>query len=149
MRLTLRNLLIVLFTVGMPICSASIGWAHDTATITVQGIRLVRIPAGEFRMGGDANDPLARPYELPQHAQKIASPFFMGETEVTQWELSISCCCYRLCHQTNLCLACSLLVGCCLGEAVEASGLLPKNGSLCYESLNGRNGRGDSDDEEA
>lgn len=34
-------------------------------------------------MGGDEDDPLARPNELPRHSAKVPAPFFMSETEIT------------------------------------------------------------------
>ena len=54
------------------------------------GMKLVRIPAGEFQMGLGAKPPTTRKEwderdadEAPVHTVKIARPFLMGATEVT------------------------------------------------------------------
>ena len=73
---------------------ASLGGGPLTAggpgTSTVGGIRLVknavgmtfvRVPAGTFRMGDDTS---GRPYEGPVHTVKIARPFYVSVTPVTQ-----------------------------------------------------------------
>jgi formylglycine-generating enzyme required for sulfatase activity len=44
------------------------------------GMELVRIPAGEFMMGSDAD----RPDEKPLHQVTISKPFYLGKYEVTQ-----------------------------------------------------------------
>lgn len=49
-----------------------------------QGLRLVLIPAGRFRMGSPADDTEARPDELPQIEVDIPAPFELGQTEVTR-----------------------------------------------------------------
>jgi serine/threonine protein kinase/formylglycine-generating enzyme required for sulfatase activity len=48
------------------------------------GMKLVLIPAGEFLMGAPDSDNYARPSEKPQHLERIAQPFYLGTTEVTQ-----------------------------------------------------------------
>jgi formylglycine-generating enzyme required for sulfatase activity len=50
------------------------------------GLKLVRIPAGEFLMGSAATDPGAREDEQPQHRVRITRPFYLGVYEVTQAE---------------------------------------------------------------
>ena len=50
------------------------------------GLKLVRIPAGEFLMGSDKSDPGARADELPQHRVRISRSFYLGVYEVTQAE---------------------------------------------------------------
>lgn len=47
------------------------------------GIKLVRLPAGEFLMGASESDGEARPDEKPQHRVRIEHPFEMGMHEVT------------------------------------------------------------------
>lgn len=48
------------------------------------GIKLVRIPAGEFLMGSAETDDGARDDETPQHRVKISRSFYMGVYEVSQ-----------------------------------------------------------------
>jgi formylglycine-generating enzyme required for sulfatase activity len=48
------------------------------------GMTLVRIPAGEFRMGSAASDRQAQEQEKPQHRVQIPKPFYLGAHEVTQ-----------------------------------------------------------------
>jgi formylglycine-generating enzyme required for sulfatase activity len=43
---------------------------------------MVRVPAGEFRMGSD--DPTTPAVERPEHLVKISQAFFLGRYEVTQ-----------------------------------------------------------------
>jgi formylglycine-generating enzyme required for sulfatase activity len=50
------------------------------------GMKLTRIPAGEFLMGSAESDPGAREDEKPQHRVQISKPFYMGVHEVTQAE---------------------------------------------------------------
>ncbi len=50
------------------------------------GMKLVRIPAGEFLMGSANSDPGAREDERPRHRVRISKPFYMGLYEVTQAE---------------------------------------------------------------
>ena len=52
------------------------------------GMKLVRIPAGEFQMGSPDSDPGAREDEKPQHLVRITQPFYMGTFEVTQAEFA-------------------------------------------------------------
>jgi formylglycine-generating enzyme required for sulfatase activity len=51
-------------------------------TQTVQGIELVRIPAGTFMMGLPDGDSYSN--ESPQHQVTISNDFYMGKYEVTQ-----------------------------------------------------------------
>ncbi len=48
------------------------------------GMKLVLIPAGESLMGSPNSDRDADDDEHPQHRVKIAKPFYLGATEVTQ-----------------------------------------------------------------
>ena len=49
------------------------------------GMKLVLIPDGEFLMGSDkADDPDAADDEQPRHPVRIARPFYLAQTEVTQ-----------------------------------------------------------------
>lgn len=48
------------------------------------GMRLIRIPAGEFQMGSADADPGSRDDEKPRHRVRISRPFYMGVYEVTQ-----------------------------------------------------------------
>jgi formylglycine-generating enzyme required for sulfatase activity/outer membrane protein assembly factor BamB len=50
------------------------------------GMKLVRIPAGEFLMGSRRDGKNARADEKPQHRVHITKPFFIGMYEVTQQE---------------------------------------------------------------
>ena len=50
------------------------------------GMRLARIPDGEFEMGSPASDAAAEAHERPQHRVRIAKPFYLGVCEVTQAE---------------------------------------------------------------
>jgi formylglycine-generating enzyme required for sulfatase activity len=50
------------------------------------GMKLVRIPAGRFRMGSPISEGERIPDEGPQHWVKITRPFYMGVHEVTQKE---------------------------------------------------------------
>ena len=52
------------------------------------GMRLVRVPAGEFRMGSTAWDKDGQPDERPEHRVRINRPFYLGICEVTQQEYS-------------------------------------------------------------
>ena len=48
------------------------------------GMKMVRIPSGEFLMGSADSDPGAREDEKPQHRVRISQSFYMGIYEVTQ-----------------------------------------------------------------
>ena len=50
------------------------------------GMKLARIPAGEFPMGSADADPGAREDEKPRHRVRITRPFYLGLCEVTQAE---------------------------------------------------------------
>ncbi len=56
----------------------------DDAIVNSIGMKLVRIPAGEFLMGSAPTDPGARDDEQPQHRVILTRPFYMGAHEVTQ-----------------------------------------------------------------
>ncbi|MDA1213822.1 MAG: SUMF1/EgtB/PvdO family nonheme iron enzyme [Planctomycetota bacterium] len=53
------------------------------------GMKLVRVPAGEFLMGSAEEDPGSRDDERPQHRVQISKPFYMGIYEVTQDEFEM------------------------------------------------------------
>jgi formylglycine-generating enzyme required for sulfatase activity len=44
---------------------------------------MIVIPSGWFTMGANANDPLARPQELPARTVRLTRDFAIGQTEVT------------------------------------------------------------------
>ncbi|MEM7659045.1 MAG: formylglycine-generating enzyme family protein [Bacteroidota bacterium] len=48
------------------------------------GLRMVRIPAGEFMMGSDTNSVFYQKDELPAHPVRISEEFWLGQFEVTQ-----------------------------------------------------------------
>jgi formylglycine-generating enzyme required for sulfatase activity/outer membrane protein assembly factor BamB len=50
------------------------------------GMKLARVPAGEFLMGSADSEPGAREDETPQHRVRISKPFYVGVYEVTQAE---------------------------------------------------------------
>jgi len=50
------------------------------------GMKLVLVPAGEFRMGSPNSEEGRSGYEGPQHKVRITKPFYMGKYEVTQGE---------------------------------------------------------------
>ena len=58
----------------------------DQAITNSIGMKLVRIPAGEFLMGSADTDPGRRDDERPQHPVRISNAFYMGVYEVTQGE---------------------------------------------------------------
>jgi formylglycine-generating enzyme required for sulfatase activity len=53
-------------------------------TSSAIGATLVLIPAGEFLMGSPDSDEDAQDDEKPQHKVRIARPFYLGATEITQ-----------------------------------------------------------------
>src|SRR5581483_6698838 len=54
----------------------------ETFTNT-QGIKMVKLDGGTFRMGSAETEPGHRPEEGPQHEVTVKGPFFMSATEVT------------------------------------------------------------------
>ena len=59
--------------------------AAELISTRTAGIKLKRIPAGEFLMGSSkADDPDAEYDEQPRHRVRITRPFYLGVTEVTQ-----------------------------------------------------------------
>ena len=52
-------------------------------------MELIRIPAGEFRMGSPRSEPLRHDDEGPVHTVRFARPFYVGKYEVTQaqWQV--------------------------------------------------------------
>ena len=50
------------------------------------GMKLALIPAGEFLMGSPESDPDLWETTWPQHKVRITKPFYLGVTEVTQWQ---------------------------------------------------------------
>jgi formylglycine-generating enzyme required for sulfatase activity len=111
---------LILFALVMVSCAAAVvaeeiktpaGWKSETKQVKVAspqgdqekeityytnsiGMKLARIPAGEFMMGGDESpEEVARKCdgkaewfqsEQPQHKVRITRPFYMGACEVTQ-----------------------------------------------------------------
>jgi sulfatase modifying factor 1 len=74
--------------------SASTGRAEPEVITNSIGMKLVRIPAGEFMMGAEEDrdatmtafpsaDPALLPREWPRHKVSITKPFYMGQHEVT------------------------------------------------------------------
>jgi len=53
------------------------------------GMKLTRIPLGEFLMGSADTDPGARDDEKPRHRVRFSKPFYMGVYEVTQAEFKV------------------------------------------------------------
>ncbi len=60
------------------------GPAAELITTHVAGIKLKRIPAGEFLMGSPDSDKDAVDFEKPQHRVRITRPFYLAVAEVTQ-----------------------------------------------------------------
>jgi formylglycine-generating enzyme required for sulfatase activity len=48
------------------------------------GLKMVKVPRGEFLMGSPESEPNRRPSEGPQHKVEISKPFFIGVYTVTQ-----------------------------------------------------------------
>jgi len=59
------------------------------------GAVMVYVPAGEFWMGSDENDPKAGPFESPRHKVRMG-PFWIDRTEVTNAQ-------YRQCVEAGVC----------------------------------------------
>lgn len=51
-------------------------------------MELVLIPAGDFMMGADPDDPQLDGDEVPRHRVRIDRPFYMGKYEVTQAQVA-------------------------------------------------------------
>jgi formylglycine-generating enzyme required for sulfatase activity len=60
------------------------GVAAEFITTRTAGIKLKRIPAGEFLMGSPDEDKDASGDEKPRHRVRITRPSYLGVTEVTQ-----------------------------------------------------------------
>lgn len=60
--------------------------AQLTALTNSVGMELVPIPAGEFMMGSQRNESLAKGNEFPQHRVEISKAFLMGAFEVSNKE---------------------------------------------------------------
>ena len=74
--------------------SASADQAEPDVVTNSIGMKLVRIPAGEFMMGAEEDqdatmtafpsaDPALLPRESPRHKVRISKPFYLGQYEVT------------------------------------------------------------------
>ena len=73
---------------GIPVTQVAQLRPGKAITNTI-GIKLIRIPAGEFTMGRtEIPDESIRYNDLPRRRVRITRPFFLGATEVTQgqWE---------------------------------------------------------------
>ena len=93
----MRALLITIFIAGLAGCAQPQGPTPLTIVENSIGMKLVRIPAGEFQMGSNETvdtlladfptyirDHLAAPDdEQPIHRIRISKPFFLGQFEVT------------------------------------------------------------------
>lgn len=64
-------------TITVPMCVMA-----ETITNSI-GLKLTRIPAGEFLMGAAKDDEVARDDERPQHRVRLANAFYFGVHEVT------------------------------------------------------------------
>ncbi|MBK5965049.1 Sulphatase-modifying factor protein [Thiocystis minor] len=66
---------------------SALAGAPDTYTNDI-GMRFRLIPTGAFRMGCDPDTATCGRSEIPQHPVRFGTPFYLGETEVTQaqWE---------------------------------------------------------------
>ncbi|MFV1966301.1 MAG: formylglycine-generating enzyme family protein [Pirellulaceae bacterium] len=64
----------------------SLGAGPENVITNSIGMKLTRIPAGEFLMGSPASDTGAQRHEKPQHKVRITKPFYLGVYEVTQAE---------------------------------------------------------------
>lgn len=62
----------------------ALGGLKEVQITNSVGMRMRRIPAGEFLMGSPEGEKGRSDDEGPQHRVHITHPFFMGETEVTQ-----------------------------------------------------------------
>lgn len=66
--------------IGMSLSCNSYG---QVDIVEQQGLRFVRVPAGEFLMGGNPNDEFARMNESPQKGTVIPADLFVTETEIS------------------------------------------------------------------
>ena len=53
------------------------------------GLKLVLMPAGEFRMGAPDDEKGRQDNEIPQHPVRITQPFWLGVYEVTEEEYPV------------------------------------------------------------
>jgi outer membrane protein assembly factor BamB len=77
---------LALLTAGASLCSGEQSPAGQDVIVNSIGMKLTRIPAGEFQMGSADSDPGARDDEQPQHRVRITKSFYIGVFEVTQAE---------------------------------------------------------------
>jgi formylglycine-generating enzyme required for sulfatase activity len=86
-----RVLILLIVAIGFTVPPAA--GAAETTKNTI-GMKLVLVPAGEFRMGAEEDrsetlnyfpycDPKWLDGELPRHKVRITKPFYMGQYEVT------------------------------------------------------------------
>jgi formylglycine-generating enzyme required for sulfatase activity len=78
---------------GAQILSLRLGRIENRSLTNGIGLKLVRIPLGEFLMGADDSDSSADVNEKPQHPIEITKPFYMSVYEVTQgqFEMVMEC----------------------------------------------------------
>jgi formylglycine-generating enzyme required for sulfatase activity len=62
---------------------------------TADGMVMLYIPAGEFTMGSEPEDPCAHPDEQPKH-EVFLDPYWIGQTEVTNAQ-------YQACVEAGIC----------------------------------------------
>ncbi|MDA0834297.1 MAG: formylglycine-generating enzyme family protein [Planctomycetota bacterium] len=79
----------IISVLAWPNCSSSDDTEVAKSMTNSIGMKLVRVPAGEFLMGSAEEDPGSRDDERPQHRVQISKPFYMGIYEVTQDEFEM------------------------------------------------------------
>jgi formylglycine-generating enzyme required for sulfatase activity len=87
----------------IPPKAARVTMSLKESLVSLLGIRLVPIPAGEFLMGSPDGDKAAQPNEKPQHRVRINRPFLIGTHEVTvgQWKAFVAATGYKTEGEVN------------------------------------------------